>query len=385
MSNLPAAAAEPKITELAAALRRDYGQFVLVLQGGGALGSYQAGVYEALHEAGLEPDWIIGTSIGAINASLISGNSAACRVDRLRQFWSRVEQGSPYDPLFDPLALFPAVQRKAQSLAALTGGIPGFFTPNPLAFLGGTIPLEAEQAAYYSVRPLEATLSRLVDFAYLARAPHRLTIGAASVATSAMRYFDSRDTVLTVKHVLASNALPPLFPAVRIEGALYWDGGILSNTPIEVIFDDDPRRDSLVLVVNLWNAEGPEPETIDAVGRRQIDLIYASRTESQIARQQQIHRMRQIISTLGKAMPEALRQDPALAPLLGYGCTSQMHVIALQAPEPPVYDNNVFTDFSHAGITSRWQAGLADTRRMLQAAPWQQPVDPMLGLHLHRW
>src|SRR6516165_8705127 len=188
-------------------------QIVLVFQGGGALGAYQAGVYRALHEAGIEPDWIIGTSIGAINASLIAGNEPEYRLDRLEEFWRRMERKE-----FWGLANWPGLADTASYWSTLLGGIPGFFEPNPLAFLGAHYPLGRDSAAFYSTAPLAKTLTELVDFTLIARCTPRLTVGAAHVRTSEMRYFDSRETAITVQHVMASGALPPAFPAVRIDG-----------------------------------------------------------------------------------------------------------------------------------------------------------------------
>jgi NTE family protein len=363
---------------LAERIRERCGKIVLVLQGGGALGAYQGGVYQALHEAGVEPDWVVGTSIGAINASLIAGNTPEQRVARLRSFWASVRQRPP----FTAFAGFPQVAAGWKRLTAAMG-IPGFSAPNPAAFLNPHAKLGAEAAGYYSLAPLAKTLSDLVDFDYLAGKQTRLTVGAAHVPSSEMRYFDSRDSVVTLKHILASSALPPLFPAVRIGGDLYWDGGILSNTPVETVLDDVPRRSSLVIAVHLWNAEGEEPQTLDDVSHRQTDLIYSSRTVSTIARQQQMHAMRQIIANLVRRLPEAERSDPKVKEMAWQGCLTQMHVVRLQAHEAADADASPFTDFSPDGIEARWQAGMEDTRRMLDAAPWEKPADPMLGFHLH--
>jgi NTE family protein len=232
-------------------------QIVLVLQGGGALGAYQAGVYQALHEHGVEPDWIIGTSIGAINASLIAGNSRDERLPRLEEFWRRMS----YRPAF-AMPAWPGVTETMAYWKTLYRGIPDFFQPNPGAFLGTHVPLGVESAGFYSTEPLAQTLSDLVDFSLINRGKLRLTVGAAHVRTSAMRYFDSREGELNAKHIMASGALPPAFPAVRIDGELYWDGGILSNTPTEAIFEDSHRRNSLIFAVHLWNPVGQEPSTI---------------------------------------------------------------------------------------------------------------------------
>jgi NTE family protein len=218
------------------------GQAVLVLQGGGALGSYQAGVYQALREAGVEPDWIIGTSIGAINASVIAGNPVEDRLPRLKEFWKRMEQ----NPVWNIRTVFPGFNERLSYWATISHGIPGFFRPNALAHAGDTYPLGAERAGYYSTAPLEQTLAELVDVNLLNSCSPRLTVGAAHVRTSQMRYFDSRDGELTIRHIMASGALPPAFPAIRIDGELYWDGGILSNTPTEVVFELADLRRTLV-------------------------------------------------------------------------------------------------------------------------------------------
>jgi NTE family protein len=185
----------------------------LVLQGGGALGAYQAGVYQALHEAGIEQDWVIGTSIGAINASLIAGNEPQDRLACLQEFWKRLEQ----NPAWGFHAAFPGFNEKLSSWSTITRGIAGFFRPNPLAHAGDSYVLGPERAGYYSTAPLQRTLEELVDFDLVNRCRPRLTVGAAHVRTSQIRYFDSRNCALSVSHVLASGALPPAFPAVRID------------------------------------------------------------------------------------------------------------------------------------------------------------------------
>lgn len=355
------------------------GQVVLVLQGGGALGAYQAGVYQALHEAGIEPDWVIGTSIGAINASLIAGNAPADRLPRLKEFWNRIA----HTPLFDVVGGVPWLGNTLPNWTTLTNGIAGFFKPNPLAFLGLHVPLSADAAGYYSTKPLEQTLGELVDFSRLSQCAPRLTVGAANLHTSEMRYFDSRDSVLTARHIMASGALPPAFPAVRIDGELYWDGGILSNTPVEAVFDDNPRRSSLIFAVHIWNPQGDEPESIWQVMHRQKEIQYSSRALSHIMRQKQIHRLRHIIAELAAKLPEEERGADATRELAAYGCLTQMHVVRLLAPRLDHEDHTKDIDFSHSGIRNRWKAGYQDTMGVLDDAPWERPFDPLEGFHLH--
>jgi NTE family protein len=355
------------------------GQVVLVLQGGGALGSYQAGVYQALHEAGIDPDWIIGTSIGAINASLIAGNAPQDRLPRLKDFWKRIEQ----NPVWNFHDAFAGFSEKLSYWSTVTNGIRGFFEPNPLAHAGDCYPLGADRAGYYSTAPLQQTLGELVDFDRIKRSQPRLTVGAAHVRTDQMRYFDSRDCELTFRHIMASGALPPAFPAVRIDGELYWDGGILSNTPTEAVFDDKPRKDSLIFAVHLWNPSGAEPTTMAEVLNRHKDVQYSSRIVSQIARQQQAHRLRHVINQIAARLPEAERNSEAVRELTSYGCPTRMHVVQLLAPKLDQETHTKDIDFSPSGIKQRWDAGYAHTKAVLERAPWVGEFDPLSGVILH--
>jgi NTE family protein len=353
-------------------------QTVLVLQGGGALGAYQAGVYHALHEHGVDPDWIVGTSIGAINASLIAGNPRENRLERLQEFWTRMAYrpafGAPaWTGLPDVLSYWKTILR----------GIPDFFEPNPGAFLGTHVPLGRDAAGFYSTAPLEKTLLELVDFTLVNKCNPRLTVGAAHVRTSEMRYFDSRDGEIGVKHIMASGALPPAFPAVRIDGELYWDGGILSNTPTEVIFDDNPRKNSLIFAVHLWNPMGDEPGTIWEVLNRHKDIQYSSRVASHIARQRQMHKMRHIIRDLAKLLPDNVRRTQDAQLLSAYGCHTTMHVVRLLAPQLENENHTKDVDFSPSSIRMRWEAGYTNTMRALEQAPWEHEFDPLEGVILH--
>jgi NTE family protein len=353
-------------------------QTVLVLQGGGALGAFQAGVYQALHERGFEPDWIIGTSIGAINASLIAGNPVSERIARLTEFWRRMAHRAPFGVpswtgMGDVIAYWSTLLR----------GIPAFFEPNQGAFLGTHVPLGADAAGFYTTMPLEKTLTELVDFELIQHGGPRLTVGAAHVRTSTMTYFDSREMPLNVKHVMASGALPPAFPAVRIDGELYWDGGILSNTPTEAIFDDKPRKDSLIFAVHLWNPIGAEPRTIWEVLNRQKDIQYSSRVASHIARQRQLHHMRHVINDLAKLLPEHVRTTPQARELTAYGCPTVMHVVRLLAPQLANENHTKDVDFAPDSIRARWTCGYENTLRALEAAPWESAFDPRDGVILH--
>jgi NTE family protein len=355
------------------------GQVVLVLQGGGALGAFQGGVYQALHEAGIEPDWIIGTSIGAINAAIITGNRPEERLAKLRDFWKRVERAEFW-------GAFPAWAGAGDALASwmtLTSGISGFFEPHTRAFLGAHVNLGADHAGYYSTEPLRKTLEELVDFTLINQKRPRLTVGAAHVRTGMMRYFDSREMELTPSHIMASGALPPAFPAVRIDGELYWDGGILSNTPAERIFEDNPRRNSLIFAVHLWHPTGEEPETSWQILPRTKDIQYSSRIANHIVRQGEAHRLRHVITELLKYVPPEVKNDPEVKKLAGYSCRTRMHVMRLLAPRLDNESHIKDIDFSPAGICARWEAGYASTARAIASQAWLEECDPLAGVILH--
>jgi NTE family protein len=355
------------------------GQVVLVLQGGGALGAYQVGVYQALHEAGIEPEWVIGTSIGAINAALICGNEPSLRLARLNAFWSQVERQGFAASAFDPFGLAGALG----TMSTVLRGIPSFFSPNLEALRGTRSESTVEQASYYSTAPLRETLDELIDWKYLCACRTRLTVGAVNVCSGQMRYFDTREEPLGVDHVMASGALPPAFGAVRIEGEPYWDGGIYSNTPIEAVLDDKPRRDSLIFAVNVWHQKASEPNSILEVMARTKDIQFASRADSHIARQKQIHHLRHVIRELAKEVPATKRDDAKVKELSSWGCGTQMHVAHLLAPRLKGEDHTKDIDFTPGGIRARRDAGHADTLRMIRSAPWREPADPIEGVIEH--
>lgn len=352
-------------------------RIVVVLQGGGALGAYQAGVFQALHECGIEPDWIIGTSIGAINASLIAGNAPNDRLPALEAFWQRMAQ-QQY-----PLGIAAPFWQVWSYWQTLLGGIPGFFAPNTSAQLGSHVHLGADNAGYYSTEPLRRTLEDFVDFDRINNGPLRLTVGAAVVRTSQMRYFDTSNTRIDARHIMASGALPPAFPAVRIDGELYWDGGILSNTPAEVIFDDYPRYDSLVFAVHLWNPIGPEPATMWEVAHRQKDIQYSSRVANHIARQAQAHRLRHVIEELAELLPADVVSNPRTQELVAHGCPTRMHIVRLMAPRLDHDNQTKDVDFSADSIGRRWSAGYANAMRAIERAPWRGSFDSLDGVVLH--
>ncbi|MGB7099634.1 MAG: patatin-like phospholipase family protein [Xanthobacteraceae bacterium] len=356
------------------------GQVVLVFQGGGALGAYQGGVYQALHEAGIEPNWVVGTSIGAINGAIIAGNEIGSRLDRLREFWDRVGrkplwEGTPYGQLAGNTASY---------MLSIFNGISGYYAPNRAIAWGGLNALVGvDKAAFYTIDDLRQTVSNLVDFGRLNGGPVRLTVGAVNVRTGKMHYFDSRSLPITIDHVLASGALPPGFPAIRIDGDPYWDGGLYSNTPIEVVFDDNPRRDSVVFSVQIFPIAGPEPESVWQVMSRQLDIQYASRADSHIPRQEHIHQLRHMVRELVRMLPESQRESPEVKEMAGYGCGTLMHIVRINATPLKNEDYLREIDFSAEGIQKRWRSGYDDTMRTLDRRPWEAPIDPMVGVAVH--
>jgi NTE family protein len=324
------------------------------------------GVYQALHEAGIEPDWVIGTSIGAINAAIIAGNKPADRLPRLLELWQRFQQPQLHTLWWTFLR-----------------GIPEFFSPRLPAWGGPQAKVGLDAASYYSTAPLRQTLSSLIDVAVLNSAHPRLSVAAVNIKSGELRYFDSRGGALGLEEVMASGALPPGFPAIRVDGEAYWDGGLYSNTPLEAVLDDNPRRDSVIFSVNVWQPTGHEPESIWQVLAREKDIRYATRDDSHIGRQKQIHRLRHVIRELEKELPSETRNSPKCRELASWGCGTTMHVVRLLAPALEGEDYLKDLDFSAAGIRFRCEAGLTDARRMLARAPWNAPFDPMEGVVVH--
>ncbi len=351
---------------------------VLLLQGGGALGAYQLGVIEALIGAGRVPEWVVGTSIGAINGALLAGNQPHRRLERLQAFWSTVSRGIPRGD--DPAAA--SVIGTWQTLQAMITGIPGFFAPR----LGSYFPLglrtEPTDASYYDVAPLRHTLERLVDFDFLAHSPIRLSVGAVDVESGRMRYFDSRRERLGVEHILASGALPPAFPAVEIEGRHYWDGGLFSNTPLEYVLSERPRRDSLCFLATLWPATGDAPDNLRDVLERSKDIQFASRSETLLAMEAELQALRAAIATLAERVPDG-GMDDAARQAAALGCDSVYHVVRLGAPHLPGEDQYKDIEFVPERVAKRAQAGFDDTTAALESAHWANADTTRRGLIVH--
>jgi len=342
-------------------------QVVLVLQGGGALGAYQAGSFEALAAAGFSPDWVTGVSIGAINATLIAGNPPERRVERLRTFWERATSRSPWVPpsWMDP---WRKILDGISFAGTATLGIPGFFTPRlPPPFLAP----EGSPGAlsYYDTSPLIETLHELADFDLINQRRVRLSLGAVDVRTGESAYFDNHQMTLRPEHVLASGALPPGFPPVTIDGEVYLDGGIASNSPLAYVLDQDFRMDALVFQVDVFSGAGPVPQNLDQVQERAKDIQYASKRRLNVRHIQQLEDMRVALHRLLQKLPERLRNDPDVAKLEQVATRGELtlvHLINRRVSHSPEFKDG---DFSRATVQELWDAGQGDFQRLLANGP----------------
>jgi NTE family protein len=342
----------------------------LCLQGGGALGSYQAGAYEAIAQSEYLPDWVAGISIGAINAALIAGNPPERRVERLRTFWERVTVPTGTLPL---LAQFET--RKVAEMAAALFGQTGFFAPrSPLEWFGRAAPVSP-----YSLDPLRETLAELVDFDLINSRAVRLAVGAVEIATGNLIYFDNHERRIGPEHIMASGALPPGFPPVEVEGALYWDGGLVSNTPLEYMIDSQPRRSRLAFEVDLFSARGEVPTTLDEATERQLDIRYASRTRAGATKVRETWDLRHLANAVYEMLPDAARSTPEARRLYHFGCVTTMDVAHLiYRPERPQGAAKDY-EFSRRTMLQRWDEGRADADATLRASPWLAPMPDGLG------
>ena len=360
-------------------------QNVLVLQGGGALGAYQGGVFEVLTEHGLQPDWVVGTSIGAINSAIIAGNPPERRLERLREFWHLVGRDDPLAAFAsNPFTAWLAPWLNASEVwTTITRGIPGFFEPRSggAADLARQVPTCA--ASFYDTSPLRATLEKLVDFDYLNAHHVRCTVCAVAVASGELVAFDSRTRRLAPEHIMASGALPPGFPPVMIDGKAYWDGGIYSNPPVDIVMDDAERRDTLCFMVDLWDPTEAEPQSIGAAMARLKDIQYASRTREHLEDHRAMQNMRRAIEILSARLPAKDRDDPALKKLSGLGCTSTVNIVRLVMKALPTDDYTKDIDFARASLAQRWQAGLDDAQRALRHKRWLAPLSLPVGMVIH--
>jgi NTE family protein len=336
----------------------------LVLQSGGALGAYQGGVYEALAEAGINPDWIAGISIGAINAAIIAGNPPETRVDRLREFWTQVSSNAPWhSPILGDGTRNLLNQMNANFSAAC--GAKGFFSARPVTpWLQPSGTLEA--TSFYDTKALKQTLERLVDFDRLNAGTTRFSAGAVNVRTGNLVYFDNSTHDIGPEHIMASGALPPGFPAIEVEGELYWDGGLVSNTPLQWMADIEPRRDSLVFQVDLWSARGDFPRNMFDVMTREKEIRYSSRTRAGTDQFKYVQRLRHTLADLLEKLPEDLRNSPD-ARLLGKEAEHKVYNIIHLIYRAQNYEGHSKDyEFSRLSMQEHWRAGYHDARRTLR-------------------
>jgi NTE family protein len=367
----------------------------LVLQGGGALGAYQAGVFQALAEAGIEPDWISGISIGAFNSAVIAGNPPEARVEKLRQFWEAITEPyvqwpAPFPPpgAAPPPGTSVAPQPSdfwtlASGLAptlngdiargflnqwaagrVLFNGTPGFFALRPVTpwFWPGS---SIRATSYYDTTDLKRTLERLVDFDRINSQTMRLSVGAVNVQTGNFVYFDTTKDRIRPEHIMASGALPPAFAAVEIDGEYYWDGGLVSNTPLRWVVDGRPQRDTLVFQVDLWSSRGELPRNMAHVNTRQKEIIYSSRTRAASTRFSEMQCVRNSISELLKALPPELIDAPQYAVLRQFAERKVWNLIQLIYRAKNYEGDSKDYEFSRLSMVDHWRAGYDDTVRTL--------------------
>jgi NTE family protein len=343
----------------------------LLLQGGGALGAYQAGVYEALAEANLHPDWIAGISIGSINAALIAGNPPDARVGKLREFWTAITTQPALDA---PAAVRTVISKgnderaslnQLSATCAMLGGVPGFFAPRfPSPWLQPAGSIEA--TSFYDTQPLRHTLKRFVDFDLINSGTLRFSVGAVNVRTGNFVYFDTATHRIQVEHVLASAALPPGFPPIEIEGEHYWDGGLVSNTPLQWVLQYGPRQDTLAFQVDLWSALGNFPQNIAEVATRQKEITYSSRTRDQTDRFRASQRIRHAVAKLLGKLPEESRGTPDTAKLSEFADQKVYNIVHLIYRARRYEGFSKDFEFSRQSMEEHWRAGYYDTVRTLR-------------------
>jgi NTE family protein len=342
---------------------------VLVLQGGGALGAYQAGVFEALHDAEIEPEWVAGISIGAINTALIAGNPPERRVSRLEEFWQLVSAAWPALRWFNNGPARSWLNEASAALVMLFG-VPGFFTPRvpPAPFQpAGTL----GAISYYDMTPLSETLERLVDFDLLNSGPVRLSVGAVNVRTGDFTYFDSVSQRIDVRHIVASGALPPGFAPVEIDGEHYWDGGLVSNTPLQYVLDQPATRHRAAFQVDLFPARGKLPATLPDVRERAKDILFSSRTRLNTDLEIDRHRIARAAQRLVSKLPPELWDDPDVRVLahLRRECHG-IDIVHLIYRSKNYESDGKDYEFSRLSMQEHWQAGYADMTRTLRDPRW---------------
>jgi NTE family protein len=355
---------QPRPHLMTADRRVPFDCIALLLQGGGALGAYQGGVYEALAEANIHPDWIAGISIGAINAAIIAGNPPNSRVDRLREFWTQVTLDVPFTDLMNSDHTRNFLNQVNASYAAVFGAN-GFFSARPLApwlQAGGTL----AATSIYDTSALKTTLERLVDFDRINSGMTRFSAGAVNVRTGNLVYFDTATHTIRPEHILASGALPPGFPAVEIDGEHYWDGGLVSNTPLQWVIECGARQDTLVFQVDLWSARGQIPRNMADVVTRQKEIQYSSRTRASSDQFKRQHRLQRELAALLSRLPEDLREHEDLG-LLRAAASHNVHNLVHLIYRARDYEGHSKDyEFSRLSMQDHWRAGYHDALRTLR-------------------
>jgi len=360
--------------------RPDFKRIALLLQGGGALGSYQGGVYQALAESDLHPDWVAGISIGAINAALITGNPPERRVERLRAFWETVTRPPLGVPYLASVDIKSDMQRQMinefRAMGAILFGASNFFKPRmpPPIFMPAGNP---GNLAFYDISPLKTLLERLVDFDRINAKETRFSVGAVNIKTGNLTYFDNMTHKVGAAHVMASGSLPPGFPATEVDGEFYWDGGILSNTPLEWVLDARPREDTLAFQVDLWSARGELPRDMIEVDTRQKDIRYSSRTRAGTDQFRRMQALRRAAAKLLDEMPEELRQS-AEAELLAQEADHKVYNVIHLIYHARKYEGaSKDYEFSRRTMEEHWQTGYSDMERTLRHPEvLQRPQSP---------
>jgi len=350
----------------------------LVLQGGGALGAYQAGVYDVLSTRPVQPDWVAGVSIGAINAALIAGNAPTQRVERLRTFWELVSSG--YGQMLPHWAGERVALNQWSAAAAVAMGIPGFFEPRrtpALLLLGSAAPV----LSFYDTAPLKATLERLVDFDRINHGGMRFSVGAVNVRTGNSVYFDNTHDVIGPEHIMASGALPPGFAPVHIDGEDYWDGGIVSNTPLQYVLDEHARSEPLVVLqVDLFSARGPMPQTLGEAMARHKDIQYSSRTRMNTDVLAANVNLQQALADLLDRLPPRLRDDPEVAALCGHMKHEPVDIVQLIYRHKPYELETKDYEFSRITMREHWDAGTRDMLNTLAHPEWLRAEERSAGV-----
>jgi NTE family protein len=388
--NVPAAKPHRRKGGRVAAAAPRFESIALLLQGGGSLGAYQGGVYQALAEADLHPDWVAGISIGAINAAIIAGNPPERRVEQLRQFWNRVT-ASPLEGWMDPWLLDGASLMGAGNAAhgllgqlsafsALVAGAPGFFKPRappPWFFPPGS----SESTSFYDTAGLKRTLESLVDFDRINTKAMRFSVGAVNVRTGNFAYFDTETDTIRPEHILASGALPPGFPAIEIDGEYYWDGGLVSNTPLQWVVDSEPRQDMLAFQVDLWSSRGEFPRDMSEVAVRQKEIQYSSRTRAATDRLKHMQKIRSTLTKLLHELPDDLGATDDAKMLTAFADPKVYNVVQLIYRSKHYEGNSKDYEFSRLSMADHWRAGHDDAARALRHKEIFERPDDVEGFH----